>query len=162
MKELEKIYKRNKELDEVFISKYENKEPYYLEKNCLAFLIELGEFVNETKCFKYWTVKKPKRESVLEEYADCITMILTLFSTLNMDLKLDLEKHYDSDNVLFVINYLYQQGSKLMTKISEELLRDIMVNLLYVAELLDFEEEEIIEALHKKQAIIEERLNSEY
>ena len=37
-----------------------------------------------------------------------------------------------------------------------------MVNLLYVAELLDFEEEEIIEALHKKQAIIEERLNSEY
>ena len=161
MEKLRKIYQRNKELDHIFMKKYEEKEPQYFEKNCIEFLVEFGEFVNETKCFKYWSIKKPKMEDVYEELADCITMILTMYYVLKMDIT-DLKEHHKSTNVLEVINYIYSQGSNLMTKINEDLVKDILANLFYLAELLELDKEEIYRVLTYKQDKVEERLNSDY
>lgn len=161
METLKKIYERNKELDHIFMKKYEAQEPLYFEKNCIEFLVEFGEFVNETKCFKYWTIKKPKMEDVYEELADCITMILTMYYVLKMDIT-DLKEHHKSTNVLEVINYIYSQGSNLMTKINEDLVKDILANLFYLAELLELDKEEIYRVLTYKQDKVEERLNSDY
>lgn len=52
------IYAENKRLDEIFINRYKESDPEFVRKNGIEFLVELGEFVNETKCFKYWTIKK--------------------------------------------------------------------------------------------------------
>ena len=161
METLKKIYERNKELDHIFMKKYEEKEPLYFEKNCIEFLVEFGEFVNETKCFKYWSIKKPKMEDVYEELADCITMTLTMYYVLKMDIT-DLNKHHKSTNVLEVINHIYSQGSKLMTKLNEDLVKDILANLFYLAELLELDKEEIYRVLTYKQDKVEERLNSDY
>lgn len=161
METLKKIYERNKELDHIFMKKYEASEPLYFEKNCIEFLVEFGEFVNETKCFKYWTIKKPKMEDVYEELADCITMILTMYYVLKMDIT-DLKEHHKSTNVLEVINHIYSQGSKLMTKLNEDLVKDILANLFYLAELLELDKEEIYRVLTYKQDKVEERLNSDY
>lgn len=161
METLKKIYERNKELDHIFMKKYEAQEPLYFEKNCIEFLVEFGEFVNETKCFKYWTIKKPKMEDVYEELADCITMILTMHYVLKMDIT-DLKEHHKSTNVLEVINHIYSQGSKLMTKLNEDLVKDILANLFYLAELLELDKEEIYRVLTYKQDKVEERLNSDY
>lgn len=161
METLKKIYERNKELDHIFMKKYEAQEPLYFEKNCIEFLVEFGEFVNETKCFKYWTIKKPKMEDVYEELADCITMILTMHYVLKMDIT-NLKEHHKSTNVLEVINHIYGQGSKLMTKLNEDLVKDILANLFYLAELLELDKEEIYRVLTYKQDKVEERLNSDY
>lgn len=161
MEILKKIYERNKELDHIFMKKYEAQEPLYFEKNCIEFLVEFGEFVNETKCFKYWTIKKPKMEDVYEELADCITMILTMYYVLKIDIT-DLKEHHKSTNVLEVINHIYSQGSKLMTKLNEDLVKDILANLFYLAELLELDKEEIYRVLTYKQDKVEERLNSDY
>ena len=74
------IYNRNKKLDDIFMNKYFNIESKYYEKNCLELIVELCELANETKCFKYWTVKKPDKEMVLEEFADSLMMILYMFN----------------------------------------------------------------------------------
>lgn len=161
MEILKKIYERNKKLDHIFMKKYEAQEPLYFEKNCIEFLVEFGEFVNETKCFKYWTIKKPKMEDVYEELADCITMILTMYYVLKIDIT-DLKEHHKSTNVLEVINHIYSQGSKLMTKLNEDLVKDILANLFYLAELLELDKEEIYRVLTYKQDKVEERLNSDY
>ena len=40
-------------------------------RRLMALLVELGEFANETRCFKYWSVKGPSpKEVILDEYAD--------------------------------------------------------------------------------------------
>ncbi len=156
------VYERNKKLDTIFMTKYEENEPFYFEKNCVEFLVEMGEFVNETKCFKYWSIKKPQKDQVLEEYADCLLMLLSFFGILDMDLECDLERHHPSDNVLVVINYLYREGSKIMTDMSEKLLKDLFVNLIYLAKLLNLSIDEIEESCHQKQDVIEQRLNSDY
>ena len=87
MERLREIYERNKDLDHIFMAKYEKNEPMYFEKNCIDFLVEFGEFVNETKCFKYWSIKEPKMDDVYEEFADCITMILTMYYVLNLEIE---------------------------------------------------------------------------
>ena len=120
----------------------------------------MGEFVNETKCFKYWSIKKPDKEKVLDEFADCITILLTFFHYLNLDL--DMGKHYSSDSILEVINNTYLLGTELLDKCTEELVRNIFSNLIYISELLNLSEEEVVEAIFKKLKIIEERLNSNY
>ena len=161
METLKKIYQRNKELDHIFMKKYEEKEPQYFEKNCIEFLVEFGEFVNETKCFKYWSIKKPNMDDVYEELADCITMTLTMFYVLDLEIDI-LKEHHKTKDVLELINYIYSQGSKLMTKLNEDLVKDILSNLFYLAELLELDKEEIYRVLSYKQDKVEERLNSDY
>lgn len=161
MEKLRKIYQRNKELDHIFMKKYEEKEPQYFEKNCIEFLVEFGEFVNETKCFKYWSIKKPNMDDVYEELADCITMTLTMFYVLDLEIN-TLKEHHKTKDVLELINYIYSQGSKLMTKLNEDLVKDILSNLFYLAELLELDKEEIYRVLSYKQDKVEERLNSDY
>ncbi|MCI2111408.1 MAG: dUTP diphosphatase [Bacilli bacterium] len=45
----------------------------------LALLVELGEFANETRCFKFWSEKGPSpKEKILDEYADGLHFFLSL------------------------------------------------------------------------------------
>lgn len=156
------IYKNNVRLDKIFMDKYLENEPEYFKKNAIEFLVELGEFANETKCFKYWTIKKPNRDDVLEEYADVITMALYFLGDLNADFD-NIPKHIENDNILDVINYLYFEGSKMITsEYGEDIVKDLISNVFYVGELAGISEDEMIDAIQKKQAKVEDRLNSDY
>ena len=95
----EDIYKENKRLDIIFMSKYKEDSKIY-EKNCIELMNEISEFANETKCFKYWSIKKMNKEKALEEYADVITMSLSFFTILNV--KLEIIPHTDTIDVLYL------------------------------------------------------------
>lgn len=156
----QEIYLENQKLDEIFESTYENVSDYY-EKNCIEFLVELGEFVNESKVFKYWTIKKPNQENLLAEFADTITMTLPFFRLLNLKLEEPI-KHLDSNNILEIVNFLFLKGTELMYNLNEELIKTIFSNLLYLANLLNLKEEDIIKAIEEKQKIVRSRLLSDY
>ena len=78
-------YQRNKQLDKMYEEKYGSIDNKCYEKNCLELIVEICELCNESKCFKYWTIKKPNKELVLEEFADSLMMILYMFNTYNID-----------------------------------------------------------------------------
>ena len=155
-----KIYEENKRLDDIFESKYQSDQNYY-QKNCLEFLVELGEFVNESKVFKYWSIKTPIYDKLLEEFADTITMTLLFYRLLDLKLE-EAIKPLESDNIYEIINFLFLKGTELMYNLNEELVKTLFSNLLYLAKLLKLAEEDILEAIENKQNIIRERLNSEY
>jgi hypothetical protein len=46
--------------------------------------------------------------------------------------------------------------------LAKKLLKNILSNLIYLSDLFELKESDIIEAIINKQKIIEERLNSEY
>ena len=49
------------------------------KKRMLALLVELGEFANETRCFKFWSLKGPsEKEVILDEYADGLHFFFSL------------------------------------------------------------------------------------
>lgn len=157
MKTWNDIYIINKDLDQIFYAKFSEDNEIY-EKNCIEFLVELGEFVNETKCFKYWSIKKAEYDKLLEELADVFTMLMTFYNFANEDFKVPLILKKDK-NLLLLINETYYLGTKLYKELSEKLLNDILTNLLLIARLLNISEKEIIEAIEKKQFILYERLN---
>lgn len=153
-------YEKNKSIDNMFIQKYANDELIYA-KNCIEFLVELGEFINETKCFKYWSTKSPKRDDMLEELADVFTMLMYFYNISNSSINFVNEDILDR-NLFELINETYYLGTKLYKDLNQELLDNIFINLLTISKIIGIEENEIIAAIKKKHIIVEERLISEY
>ena len=158
MDKWQEIYQNNRKLDSIFNEKYNNDEEIY-QKNCIELLVELGEFINETKCFKYWSVKKPDKDKVLEEYADCITMALYFMNGQEIT---NLPKPLDTNNILELVNYTFKKATELLHNKDEYLPKEILSNILYIKDLLEIDEAELINACKKKQDIILDRLNSDY
>src|SRR5579875_4105332 len=66
------------ELDAHIENEHPRKENRHSEK-VLALLVELGELANETRCFKFWSIKPASpKEVILEEFVDGIHFILSL------------------------------------------------------------------------------------
>jgi len=153
------VFIRNKELDELFFDKYGNDRKVY-KKNCVEFLVELGEFINESKCFKYWSIKKPNIDKTLEELADVFTMLMYFYNELNIDIPNNIEI---VENDLFeIINDTFNLGTNLLDNLNEKLLNNIFNNLYNIAIKLNINDDMIIEAISKKHIIIEERFSIEY
>lgn len=157
LKRWENYYQKNKKLDEEFNSKYQENEPEFYEKNCIELLIEIGEFINETKCFKYWSIKSPNKEKMLEELADCLNMIFYFYGLLNLDIT-DFTNTKIEKNRLKQINHIYNLSTNLFNNLNEQDIKNIFVNLLDFAYSLDIQEEELLEKLEEKHQIIYNRL----
>lgn len=63
----------------------------------LALLVELGELANETRCFKYWSLKGPSEDAIVfEEFSDVLHFTLSL----GIDIKdADDSIHYDTSSL---------------------------------------------------------------
>lgn len=73
------LFKLQEVLDERIREQHNLVGTSLLSKKLLALQVELGELANETRCFKFWSDKKPSsKEIILEEYVDCLHFILTL------------------------------------------------------------------------------------
>ena len=119
-----KIYERNKKTDEIYNLKYGNDKVIF-DKNCIELLVELGEFINETKCFKYWSIKSPDKAKVLDEYADCIIMTLYFYNQLNMDIE---KCNISNKDLLDLINETFYLSTKIMNEFNKELIKNIFDN----------------------------------
>ena len=163
MEQYNDIYNRNKKLDDIFMSKYMYTEDKLYEKNCLELIVELCELANESKCFKYWTVKKPDKELVLEEFADSLLMVLYVFNTYNID-RVSTINVDNSCDILVEFNVLIRMCTNLMDKnnINELFLKEVFTRLIHIGKLLELNDDEIVDACYKKIIKNEERLNSEY
>lgn len=66
-------------LDKKITENHQLEEHDLIPAKILALQVELGELANETKCFKFWSVKPPSdRGTILEEYVDGIHFILSI------------------------------------------------------------------------------------
>src|SRR3954447_25518100 len=77
--QLEKLFRMQQALDQHIEKKHGLQEEDLFSRKVLALLVELGELANETRCFKFWSIKPSSEKSiVLEEFVDGIHFILSL------------------------------------------------------------------------------------
>lgn len=145
---LQEVYDENKKLDKLFDADYDNNSDKTMKDNILELLVEIGEFCNETRCFKYWSNKKVNKELALEEFADCILMLLCFYNTKDISLD-DNFKQFDSD-IIDSFMKLYQVSSMLTTTLDADILKDTLSYLIHISELLNYTKEEIKDACLKK------------
>jgi dimeric dUTPase (all-alpha-NTP-PPase superfamily) len=73
------LYSLQRQLDERIEKQHGLQGEDLFDKKVLALLVEIGELANETRCFKFWSVKPSSpQEKVLEEYVDGLHFILSL------------------------------------------------------------------------------------
>ena len=83
---LKELYALQKGLDEDIAKRHQVTYESTFEKRLLALFVELGEFANETRCFKFWSLKDPSEKSViLDEYADALHFFLSLGLAIGID-----------------------------------------------------------------------------
>jgi len=163
MKEFNEYYQRNKQLDKMYEERYGDIVNNVYEKNCLELIVEICEFANESKCFKYWTIKKPDRSLLLEEYADCLSMLFCIFNYNDIDSVSLLDIELDND-IVFMFNELIRMCTSLMDKnnVNKEILLRIFTYLLHVGNLLEISNNELLDACYMKLGKNIDRLNSNY
>ncbi len=80
------LYALQKGLDEDIAKRHDVTYESTFERRLLALFVELGEFANETRCFKFWSLKGPSsKERILDEYADALHFLLSLGLAIGID-----------------------------------------------------------------------------
>lgn len=162
MLNIENIYKETKYIDELFSKKYDIKSKELIRKYKLELLVEFGELANETRCFKFWSVNQTgKRELILEEYIDCLFMILYFCNIMGISLNENFPNCSNGDIIATFLK-LYEYGTDLNNKFEKEIIKKLLVEILYLSKLLGFTLEDLELETKKKSLIIKDRLKGNY
>ncbi len=79
MIDLTNLYHKHAELDARIAENHNVSYETTRERRILALLVEIGEFANATRCFKYWSNKPSEAQDiVLDEYVDGLHFFLSL------------------------------------------------------------------------------------
>ena len=104
---LDKMYEKQLELDQEIASNHNISYEATKDKRLLALLVELGEFANATRTFKFWSFKPSEsKERVLDEFADGLHFLLSLGLAYNFRLD-SIKKKKDSDDLTDAILKCY-------------------------------------------------------
>lgn len=162
MLDIKNIYKETKYIDDLFQKQYDMKDPKIIKKYKLELLVEFGELANETRCFKFWSNRQTGiKEKVLEEYIDCLFMIL-YFCNIN-DISLDEEfEESKNKNEIDTFFLLYEYGNSLIKRYKKETIKKLLVEILHLSELLGFTLEDLENETIRKSKVIQERLTGNY
>lgn len=106
------LYQKQRELDEEIARNHDVTYASTRNKRTLALLVELGEFANATRTFKYWSNKGPEsKERVLDEFADGLHFLLSL--GIDQGYEVDsIEVNDDDSSLTDVLLKTYELTSK--------------------------------------------------
>ncbi|MGH4051777.1 MAG: dUTP diphosphatase [Clostridium sp.] len=160
--DLHKLFDMQNTLDNRIQSEHNLKGVPLLEKKILSLQVELGELANETRCFKFWSIKKPSSNDViLEEYVDCLHFILSLGLEKEYQ-DITLNPKYISCELSSQFLNLYINIANFATNSSIDNYLNIFHNFLNLGKNLGFSQENIENAYFYKNKINHERQDNGY
>ncbi|MFE1243660.1 dUTP diphosphatase [Fictibacillus sp. NPDC058756] len=162
---IEKLFSMQNELNTRIVKEHNLENVSLSDKRRLAFLVELGELANETRCFKYWS-KRPasEKEVILEEYVDGLHFVLSIglelgFTEIELPIEVELTEKMDKIELNHLFLSLYQWGAKSLLKQEFNLFLNEFLGL---GVKLGFSFQEIEAAYLNKNAVNHERQDSGY
>ncbi|ABO67983.1 MULTISPECIES: dUTP diphosphatase [Geobacillus] len=156
------LYDMQRELDTRIETQHGLEAEDLFARKHLAFLVELGELANETRCFKFWSVKPSSpAEKVLEEYVDGLHFLLSL--------GLECGLFYESETSPSAQRPLVEQFLAVfraadrfgMTKASADY-HELFTEYLCLGAALGFSPDEITAAYRRKNEVNHQRQNERY
>ena len=149
-------------LDEEIAVAHHIDYPSTFSRRLLSLLVELGEFANETRCFKYWSLKGPSpKERILDEYADGLHFLLSL----GIPLGVSEYKHYfevKEKDLTEALLTVYENALALRKDYSVHQYAKTFGSYLNLIPLFDYSVEEVGEAYLKKLGVNHKRQEEKY
>ena len=160
--DLTPLFALQKELDEEIAALHHVDYESTFSRRLLALLVELGEFANETRCFKYWSLKPAsEKEVILDEYADGLHFLLSL----GIPLGVSEYRHYfrvsEKDLTSAILN-VYQDALKLKDDYTVENYAKTFGDYLNIIPLFDYDGDDVVNAYKKKMAVNHKRQKDHY
>lgn len=159
---INELYDIQQELNDRIIKLHNLNEEDLKNDRFMAFYVELGELANETRCFKYWSLKPAsEKEVVLEEFSDVVHFLLTLGLDLGRPtLEFYNEETDDSLTDLFIAAYNDANIVRMMdsTFVYVRLYNTLML----IAKRLGFSEQEVYDSYMRKNQINHQRQDDGY
>ena len=150
-----KLFALQRELDDRIRREHHLTGDYFSER-LLALQVEVAELANETRCFKYWSLKPPsERSQILEEYVDGIHFILSLGLTLGFQSFSFAENFSITKETSMVDQFLnvYQCIAQLQAERSKQTFETLVREYILLGFMLGFSEQEIEAAYIEKNEI---------
>ena len=159
---LQKLFQMQNTLDKRIETEHNLEGVPLLQKKILALQVELGELANETRCFKFWSTKKPSsKDVILEEYVDCLHFILSIGIEKNFqDITLNIKPITSELSEQFLNLYINIADFIICSSIDNYL--NIFQNFLSLGQNLGFSEEDVENAYLYKNNINHERQDNGY
>ncbi|MEH7074799.1 dUTP diphosphatase [Neobacillus drentensis] len=162
--QLGKLFEMQRALDNHIEDKHGLQNEDLFDRKVLALLVEIGELANETRCFKFWSVKPSStKEVVLEEFVDGVHFILSLgiecgFETEQIDMN-------DEESLLNVTEqflFVYERISVFQKSKGLADYKQVISSYLHLASLLGLTSEEIERAYFHKNEVNYQRQQNNY
>ena len=160
------LYESQRKLDVFINKKHKTNYKKSFFSRMLAFVVEIGEFANETRCFKYWSLnKKISKQKILEEYIDGLHFLLSIGIPLKFDKKMSFQITKPSMkklNLVKKILKIYYETIKLVDNYNFYQYKKVLKNYLEISYFLNLSLNEIIKIYNKKNKINYERQKNGY
>lgn len=153
-----------KGLDQHIEEKHGLEQKDLFEQKVLALLVEIGELANETRCFKFWSLKSPSpQEVILEEFVDGIHFMISLGINCGFE-KIKEISSTQSKECSMTEQFLnvYESVQYFRVNKTEEAYKKMFEDYLFLASLLGFKDEDIKEAYIKKNEVNYKRQQEGY
>lgn len=159
------LFELQNELDQSIYVAHQTDEIETLKKRILAFIVEVAELANETRCFKFWSHKKPSStDIILEEYADGLHFLISVGITLKIDTNMSFDCFSFEHDMVMVDQFLvvFDALATLAKETNEEVYCHVFTEYIRLGMLLGFDGTEIEAGYLKKNKINHERQASNY
>jgi dimeric dUTPase (all-alpha-NTP-PPase superfamily) len=161
---LGKLFQMQKGLDQHIEEKHKLENEDLFNRKVLALFVEIGELANETRCFKFWSVRpSSEKEIILEEFVDGIHFILSLGLECGFDKSvLEISEEAVSSDVNNQFLAIYEQLSVFQKSKNAEDYIVLFKAYMKLANLLGISNEEMVEAYFKKNEVNYQRQQNNY
>lgn len=162
--QLKKLFKMQKALDSHIEEKHGLQNEDLFTRKVLALLVEVGELANETRCFKFWSVKPSSPQNViLEEFVDGIHFILSLGIVCGFDKReFSLEKDQSADSLTDQFLKVYERITLFQKGKGFAEFLDLFNSYMALASLMGISTEEIQQAYFQKNEVNYQRQQNNY
>lgn len=160
-----KLFEMQKSLDQHIQEKHNLHAADLIDKKILALFVELGELANETRCFKFWSLKGPsQRETILAEFVDGVHFILSLGIGCNLQVtSVDVKAGQPSkENVTAQFLKIYASIQSFNMEQSQRNYENMIADYLLLGNMLGFSGEDVEQAYVEKNQINYERQKQGY
>lgn len=160
---IEKLFQMQRQLDDRIKQEHNLIGADLIDEKILAFQVELGELANETRCFKYWSLKPASdKEVILEEYVDGIHFLLSIGLELQTCSLSTSDNKIDNQSLTKQFMALFQLSSQLGALKKIDLFEEVFQQYMHLGKLLNYTPDEIETAYIGKNEVNHQRQNEGY
>lgn len=132
------------------------------KKKRIAFMVELFEFINEEKSFKYWSNKRNiDKHNLIEEFIDGVHFIVSIGIDIDYDFN-SFKDNYKINNIDDCILDVVEKFNTFDKSLNKESYYNLLSSFLNIGFNLKFETKEILEIYKEKNKKNFERQDNGY